>query len=38
MTPEPALTTCRALARAMMNWERTVNKVIRIAYPSSGGR
>jgi hypothetical protein len=38
MTPDPAVTTCRALARAMMNWERTINQAIRIAYPSSGRR
>jgi hypothetical protein len=37
MTPEPAVTTCRALAQAM-NCEGTINEVIGIAYPSSGRR
>jgi hypothetical protein len=38
MTPDPALMKCRAVARAVMSWERTINEAIRIASSSSGRR
>jgi hypothetical protein len=31
MTPDLALTKCRAVVRAVMSWERTINEAIRIA-------